>query len=548
MRPGAVEFGGNEIVDPLEQSTVIPVGRTKTKREPLAIHIVIAHHHDARRLGETWSVPLGPRDHNFVISRAEPSFSTREGRPTQPLMSPYVSRKPLRLAYRALSSSLVIDPSGSSTVLCVDGQRCTEPTMIPEDRLDAGVLLSLSDAVLLWVCRAPAALDGVGPATGFGMVGSSPQMRRVRRRVQAIANADEAALIRGETGSGKELVAQAIHVASARRDAPMKSINVGAVPSELASSTLFGHVRGAFSGASESRRGLFEQAHRGVLFLDEVGDAPDSVQLALLRVLETGELQRVGADRTVEVDVRVIAATDAELESAVETGRFRSALYYRLSQLSVEIPPLRDRRGDIAMLLHYFLRQQLTGPESALWDETERWLPTALIERLMLYRWPGNVRQLRNVASAIALGARNGDPLHADDPELDRLLPSPSAAPTLQPAVGPAGEPAPAPAPVIAPSAEAGMPNEARVEAVMEATDYQLAAACRILEISRPTLTALVDAHPRLVRAKDLSAEDIRAALAQHHGNIDGAWRQLRVARRSLRLRMRELKMPEADS
>ena len=199
-------------------------------------------------------------------------------------------------------------------------------------------------------------------------------------------------LISGETGTGKEVIAKAIHAASNRSHLPMVSVNCTALPSNLIEAELFGHTRGAFTGAQSSRVGRFEQAHRGTIFLDEIGDLPLDSQAKLLRVLQEGEFQRVGSSETVRVDVRVVAASNIDLEAAARERRFREDLYYRLNVVPVKLPPLRERREDIPELVSHFLARFATERRIAAPTISEEAMAT-----LQAHDWPGNIRQLRNI-------------------------------------------------------------------------------------------------------------------------------------------------------
>ncbi|NOY46417.1 MAG: response regulator [Deltaproteobacteria bacterium] len=225
-----------------------------------------------------------------------------------------------------------------------------------------------------------------------GIVTRSPAMEEVLRRAHLAAQGDAVVLIWGESGTGKELLARAIHRASSRNKGPFVALNCGAIPEPLLESELFGHTRGAFTGATEERLGLFRSAQGGTLLLDEIGDMPLSLQVKLLRVLQDREIRPVGASRTVPVDVRVIAATHRNLEEAVRQGRFREDLYYRIHVVRLEIPPLSERREDIPLLVEHFLARlaERSGREVA------GFAPDAM-ELLLQAPWPGNVRQLANV-------------------------------------------------------------------------------------------------------------------------------------------------------
>ena len=235
---------------------------------------------------------------------------------------------------------------------------------------------------------------------GGGLIGTSAAMERVRREIDLVARTNMPVLVTGETGTGKELVARALHAGSSRTDEPLIYVNCAALPESVAESELFGHVRGAFTGAERDRPGKFEVAHGGTILLDEVGELPLALQAKLLRALQEGEIQRVGADRVLHVDVRIVAATNRDLDAEVAAGRMRADLYHRLAVYPLHVPPLRDRGGDIALLAGHFCdraRARLgLGPVR---------LDAAARAQLGTYGWPGNVRELENVVSRAALRA-----------------------------------------------------------------------------------------------------------------------------------------------
>lgn len=233
------------------------------------------------------------------------------------------------------------------------------------------------------------------------MVGASPALLRTLEQVEQVAPTDSTVLVSGETGTGKELIARAIHHRSARRDRPLVKVNCSAISAGLVESELFGHVKGAFTGALERRTGRFELAHRGTIFLDEIGDLPLETQVKLLRVLQEREFEPVGSSRTLAVDVRVIAATNRDLAAAVREGRFRADLYYRLNVFPIEVPPLRERRGDIPPLVTFFL-----GRFAARFGKRIDSVSRETMDRLVAYDWPGNVRELQNVVERAVVLAR----------------------------------------------------------------------------------------------------------------------------------------------
>lgn len=260
-----------------------------------------------------------------------------------------------------------------------------------------------------------------------GVVVRSARMRALYETVERVARSHIPVLVVGETGTGKEVIARAIHAASARAERPMRCINCAAIPATLLESTLFGHEKGAFTGAERTQKGLFEEAEGGTVFLDEIGELSAAAQAALLRVLETHRLSRVGSSTEITVDVRIVAATHRDLEAMGRVGQFRQDLYYRLATMVLELPPLRERRDEIVPLAQHFLEGTVTqGQARAIGEETR-----ALLER---YPWPGNVRELRNVIERAVVIARGASLEPEDLPErvrggFDRGPAAPSLAP-----------------------------------------------------------------------------------------------------------------------
>ncbi len=250
------------------------------------------------------------------------------------------------------------------------------------------------------------------------LVGGSHEMRQLQHTIRLVAGRRATVLITGETGTGKELAARALHMAGKRRSGPMVAVNCSALPESLLESELFGHVRGAFTGAFQNRTGRFEQAQGGTLFLDEIGELPVELQSKLLRVLQEREVQRLGSSETLKVDIRVVAATNCDLPRRIEEGKFREDLFYRLNVVPIEMPPLRRRREDVPQLAKHFVDRVCDAegiPVKILMRES--------LERLSEYSWPGNVRQLENmVEMAVALSGERRTLAPADFP-----LPAPPA-------------------------------------------------------------------------------------------------------------------------
>ena len=318
------------------------------------------------------------------------------------LEDPLVSRR--HAAVESSGSKLRLTDLGSTNGTFVNGVEVEEALLRGGEEIRVGatrLTVELVDATA--VVRLPRAF-------GFGkLVGSSPAMRRLYPLCARLAASDVSVLIEGETGTGKEVLAESLHEASTRASKPFVVFDCTTVAASLVESALFGHEKGAFTGAVERKRGVFEMADGGTLFIDEIGDLSPALQPKLLRALERREIQRVGADHWRRVDVRVLAATRRDLEREVQEGRFRDDLFYRLAVTRVELPPLRHRVGDVGVLAEYFWMQLGGTPP----------LPEDLRRRFEAYPWPGNVRELHNaVARHLAIGdlayEQAGEP---DEPE-----------------------------------------------------------------------------------------------------------------------------------
>lgn len=231
-----------------------------------------------------------------------------------------------------------------------------------------------------------------------GLIGNSPLMKCVYELIEKIADTDSTILITGESGTGKELAAKIIHYNSSRSQAPFIPLNCAAIPKDLLESELFGHEKGAFTGALNTRIGRFELAHNGTLFLDEIGELDPSLQVKLLRVLQEKEFERVGGVKTIKIDVRILVATNKDLEKAIREGKFREDLYYRLNVIPLNLPPLREKTEDIPVLVNYFVQEfaQKRRREPLTFS-------TEAIQYLMRYRWPGNVRELENLIERLTI-------------------------------------------------------------------------------------------------------------------------------------------------
>ncbi|MCB9796228.1 MAG: sigma-54-dependent Fis family transcriptional regulator [Alphaproteobacteria bacterium] len=471
-------------------------------------------HPDPDRVGGRAPVPQGEE---LRISRVSPLFHDPEGRPARALDTPLISRSPLRM--KVGRTHLELHAAEGGRRARVAGQSLRDHLRLPLDSLKRdGALIEVGGCVLLWLAWGA---GPVGPIDELGLVGLSPVMRHLRARIRAAARAASPVLIRGETGTGKELVARAIHQLGPRKDHPLVSVNMAAIPSELASATLFGHSRGAFTGAVREEPGLFGQADGGTLFLDEVGETPAPVQPQLLRALDSGEIQPAGRPPR-RVDVRVISATDADLEQLVEDGAFRQALYFRLRGVQLSVPPLRARRVDVPLLLLRFLSEELErlGAPDLLEPPppgSPPWLGLKLVLNLMSRRFTGNVRELRSLAAQITLYSL--DHPSASLPPED--APYVSEPPTEEPESG-------------------GSLDPESVREAMRQHQWRVRQSADALGISRNTLVAAIERIADLRLARDLDAETIQRAL-DTHGDELAAAAALEVSAHGLKLRMRAL-------
>ena len=363
------------------------------------------------------------------------------------------------------------------------------------------------------VGKAIAETTPADPIDEVGMIGTSPQMQRVREIVRTAAASPTTVLIAGESGTGKELVARALHLGSPRRDAPFIRVNCAAIPKDLTESELFGHVKGAFTGAVSSRQGRFELADGGTLFLDEVSEIPLEIQVKLLRALQESEFEQVGGTKTVRVDVRLIAASNRNLEADIKSGRFREDLYYRLAVVPIELPALRDRIDDLPALIQHFV---LRCNERL--DKQVEGFSSAALEALAHYGWPGNIRELENLVERMVLFASGSvidrdalpetflDAAESDDEDL--------AAPDST-------------------TTEAASPDDPQDDPSGDDGERLLRLPLSSLNLD---LKEAVKRGSRLVET-----ELISEALTQTQGNVTRSARLLGISRRSLQSKMKEL-------
>jgi two-component system, NtrC family, nitrogen regulation response regulator GlnG len=519
------------------------VGRARGVEPPDVVPaLTIVSHPVAHRAGERFLLDGVAIGKDVGLSRNAPEF-TRPGRALgQPLGDPFVSRKPIRFSSAPDGAvRLVVEPGGTSVFA---GSLVQGSATFATGELVHGVALELAERVVLLLHLVDRRAEDTADA--LGMVGNSAGIRSVRTAIERVVDLTVPVLIRGETGTGKELVARAIHAKSPRRDGPFLSVNLGAIPRELATAELFGSTRSGYTGARD-RDGLFRAANGGTLFLDEVGEAPPEVQVSLLRVLETGEILPVGSDKPTPVQVRLIAATDANLEDQIRQGQFKLPLLYRLAGYEVRIPPLRERREDIGLLFHHFAREELDalgeGHRLSPQDPYDRpWLPAHVAAQLVRYAWPGNIRELRNVTRQLVIESR-GLPQLRIDPRLSEQLGvlSSSRDPSPRRPSDPALEVKRPSDPALDGRRKPSEVSEAELLDALRACAWDLKAAADRLRIPRPSIYDLIERSPHIRTAGDLSADEITQCFHACSGDLEAMVAQLQVSRRALLRRLREL-------
>ncbi len=513
--------------------------------------LTILYHPDPRRVGERVLLHELATGISVALSRTRPRFSAPGESSGRPLEDVFLSRKPVRLTRDPRTGTVRLKTDGSPIQLVADGVRVDGDLDLTASDVERGVVLEIGNRVVLLLHLHG---DGSGGDERHGLIGDSDAMVQVHQEIDVVADLDLPVLLRGETGTGKELVAQSIHDAGRHRDAAFLGLNMGAITPSLAASELFGAVKGAFTGSVRSQRGYFQRADGGTLFLDEIGETPIEVQVMLLRVLETGEVQQVGGQQPQKVDVRLIAATDADLSDAIEAGRFRETLLHRLAGYEISIPPLRERRDDFGRLLFHFLLQELRDIHEGhrlepTAPEVTPWMPMSIVARLARYDWPGNVRQLRNVARQLVVSSRGADVVQVPA-QVERLLRDATAMatiaiPTTPPdaAASSASSPAPRAEPPSSKPAfrKPSEVTESELIETLKANHWELKPTAAELRISRGSLYNLIAKNPRIRKASDLSREEILEYHQLCDGDLARMVERLEISRSGLQMRMRAL-------
>lgn len=482
--------------------------------------LTVLWHPERRRVGEQFVA--APSSLSVVLNRYAPMFA-RPGGALLPLGERCIARDGLQLL-RDGNDDVQFVPPASRMSVELDGALLSAPVTLAAARIEAGVVMALGGAVLLCVHWTDSLPRLNASATLLGVGGG---MLRVHELIRQVAATELPVLLLGETGTGKELAARAIHAASRRRDAPLVAVNMATLSESLAPADLFGAQRGAYTGAQQTRAGLFAEAAGGTLFLDEIAHAPATVQPMLLRVLESGEYRPLGAAGTVRSDVRLIAATDGDLDA----GDFNQPLLRRLEAFVIALPPLRQRREDIGLLIVHLMQEQEQGGTAG----AALALPFALVTALCRYDWPGNIRQLGHVVRRALLSVQAGQA-----PSLARLLPS---APLTISATAP-------PASARVAGAEGGGRrikladlDQDAVLAAMNAHGWRISAAAGALGVSRPSMYKLLENHPSVRAVAAIPEAELRHALACHGADLALCAAALKTPSEALRRHLREYGM-----
>jgi len=494
-----------------------------SRRAAQDVVLTVVFHPDTTRVGHRAVVPPKSGIAPWILGRYSPLFHSPDGQDPRPLDDPHISRRALELTLQG--KHLLISRFATSSRCRVGPAELFDEVDLGWERLREGVSLFLGHSVVLLLRLGHAGHSpGDDAARDSLLLGNSACMSRVREQVARIARSELDVLVRGETGTGKELVATAIHRASPRAAAPLVSVNMAAIPRDLAAAALFGSARGAFTGADRPMPGYFEQASGGSLFLDEIGDTAPEVQPLLLRALQQREIQAVGGAIR-RIDVRVISATDADLDG--EGGDFKLALRHRLGASEIVLPPLREHPEDIGELLLHFLRKSAaeTGREALLPHVASSPLDIAAWAVLFLafvsYRWPGNVRQLANFAQQVVLASER----------------SPLMNEHLQAAFAGAGPPS---GPADMPRRRIQDIDDGTFEQAMLAHDFEVMRVAEHLGVSRAAVYRRIEASPAYRLASDISPDELQALLREHAGDSAAVARRLRVSLAGLRSQLRK--------
>ncbi|MES2048666.1 MAG: sigma 54-interacting transcriptional regulator [Pseudomonadota bacterium] len=499
-----------------------PLFNLRKNTNPM-LAVTIIWHPDFSRIGEQF---IGGNSAGVIeLSRVSPLFSSPTGEGAA-LGLGGISRNPLQLV-RNSENGIEIIPSASRMVVELNGEEIHEAQFLSAEKIEFGQILGLGRSILLclhWM----RCLPKNNPVAGLLGVGSAAIT--ARDQIRQVAGTDLPVLLLGETGTGKEIAARAIHSLSQRSALPMVTVNMAALNESLAAADLFGAVKGAYTGAQVSRKGLFGEAEGATLFLDEIGNTPASIQPMLLRVLEGGDYRPLGAQKDLHSTARLIAATDQDLDS----DNFNQALLRRLESFVMHLPPLRARREDIGVLVQHLLK---TNVQTAGVDLSSLF---SLVTELACYDWPGNIRQLAHVLKRLMLALQVGEtPTFASLVKVspDRITSSFMSSTALH------ARSVPAPvaiAEVKAPPRKKLIDlSEADVLAAMEENDWYIQAAAQQLGVSRPSMYKLLETHSQIRRIEHIAADEIHRSFDAHGRDIERCASALKTPSEALRRYLR---------
>lgn len=500
-------------LDTIDASLNAAEHRSFHDAEVLSLGVV--WHRDQSYIGA--SAPLQfDRSNKAALSRLTPNFSKIETNNAAPLLDQHISRAPVLIEKLSPDEFAIIPPT-SPMRISVNGRPIREKTLATLSELGEEIVVTLANSTILCLFKASAQRPQPGD-NDYGLRGISKEITLLHHTIRRIAKTRSSVLIRGETGTGKELVAKAIHIESDRAKKPMLSVNMATLSSSLATADLFGVKRGAFTGATADKKGLFEQADSGVLFMDEIGDTPRDVQPMLLRTLESGEIRRVGDNKVRMVNVRIITATDRSLESQKDEPSFSQPLLRRLENFTIHLPPLRQRRVDIGLLAKTFFSVHGHGGAPQNLDD----ISSNTISQLVLHDWPGNVRELRNVIYQM----QYGQPLQLR-------------------------ETSPAPIDVEASTQAATLTNKPQYRHpssisddelvnALDSVEWVIKDAAAKLNVSRTTLYSMMSKSGRIRNIDDIPDDEITKIVGLYPNDLNFWAKSLRVGREALRKKIQK--------
>lgn len=513
-----------------DQTLTSPITRALGSDNPL-LCLTIVWHPEQERIGDQAMIT----GQHVSLSRYQPAFC-KAAQNGLPLGYAGISRTPLEFSIDAQGNVTISAPTSRMQVEIdgkeLNGEQYQEgqlqgSCLLSSEQINRGVIIGLGRAILLclhWLTALPK------NNTIAGLIGVSSSIQKIRDQIHQIASTNHGVLLLGETGTGKEVVAQAIHSLSLRHQKPLVSVNMAALNEDLAHADLFGAAKGAYTGAQNTRTGFFQEAEDATLFLDEIGNAPTSVQPMLLRVLETNDYRPLGATKDLTTNARIIAATDQDLYG----GGFNPALLRRLESFVINLPPLRNRREDLGVLILHLMQSP------SLASIADKNLSFTLLTQFATYDWPGNVRQLRHFLKRILIGMANNE-----TPSFGSLVNTPPHRITYS------AEPGNSYTPIATPSATSPTEKKTRkklnelseddIVNALEENEWNIQSAAQALGISRPSMYKLMDENSQIRRVERIPAAEIQQAWQASNSDIEACASLLKTPAEALRRHLRGL-------